>query len=101
MKQRLLQSFLLGCAVAGFLHAPRLHADSVPWVSVGPEGGDARSFAYDPANPQHIYLGTLNSWIYQSTDGGATWRKVLYKNADSGAIDLAIKTSVLTRHEFS
>ena len=72
MKQRLLQSFLLGCAVAGFLHAPRLHADSVPWVSVGPEGGDARSFAYDPANPQHIYLGTLNSWIYQSTDGGAT-----------------------------
>ena len=88
MKQRFLQSFLLGCAVAGFLHAPRLHADSVPWVSVGPEGGDARSFAYDPANPQHIYLGTLNSWIYQSTDGGATWKRLAHLGkVDDLAVD--------------
>jgi photosystem II stability/assembly factor-like uncharacterized protein len=79
MKQRLLQSFLLGCAVTGFLHTTLLHADSsVPWVSVGPEGGDARSFAYDPATPQHIYLGTTNSWIYQSADGGATWKRLAH-----------------------
>ena len=76
MKQRILQSLLLGCAVFG-LQTNNLHAaDTAPWVSVGPEGGDARAFAYDPANPQHIYLGTLNSWIYQSNDGGASWKRL-------------------------
>ncbi len=35
-----------------------------------------RSFAADPANPKHIYLGTTNSWIYQSEDGGASWQRL-------------------------
>ncbi|MBV8436783.1 MAG: transcriptional regulator [Silvibacterium sp.] len=43
---------------------------------MGPEGGDARAFAYDPGNPAHIYMGTTTSWIYQSTDGGATWKRL-------------------------
>ncbi|MFZ0663654.1 MAG: transcriptional regulator [Acidobacteriaceae bacterium] len=46
------------------------------WATVGPEGGDARSFASSPAEPRHIYLGTANSWIYQSTDDGATWARL-------------------------
>ncbi len=46
------------------------------WLSVGPDGGDARSFAPDPRNPQHLYLGTLSSWIYQSIDGGKTWSRL-------------------------
>jgi len=76
MKSRFLKSFLLGCAVVVFFHSSNARCASVPWVSVGPEGGDARSFAYDPANPEHIYLGTLNSWIYQSMDGGASWKRL-------------------------
>ena len=51
-------------------------SDAPAWVPVGPDGGDARSFAADPANPKHIYLGTLDSWIYQSEDGGATWKRL-------------------------
>jgi photosystem II stability/assembly factor-like uncharacterized protein len=39
-------------------------------------GRCARAFAYDPSNPSHIYMGTTTSWIYQSTDGGATWKRL-------------------------
>ncbi len=51
-------------------------AQSAAWVPVGPTGGDGRSFAADPTNPQHLYLGTTNSWIYQSNDGGASWARL-------------------------
>src|SRR5271170_6458332 len=46
------------------------------WTPVGPDGGDARSFAADPSNDRHIYLGTTNSWVYQSEDGGASWQSL-------------------------
>ncbi len=46
------------------------------WPAIGPNGGDARSFAADPTNPSHLYLGTANSWIYQSHDGGAHWTRL-------------------------
>jgi photosystem II stability/assembly factor-like uncharacterized protein len=51
-------------------------AQTTSWVPVGPDGGDARSFAADPNNDKHLYLGTTNSWIYQSEDGGASWRRL-------------------------
>ena len=43
------------------------------WVAVGPDGGDARSLAYDSHNPDHILLGTSTGTIFQSTDGGRSW----------------------------
>jgi photosystem II stability/assembly factor-like uncharacterized protein len=78
MKLRILQSLLLGCAVTALLPVTTLHAQSAPWIAVGPQGGDARAFAYDPANPQHIYMGTTNSWLYQSTDGGTSWKRLAH-----------------------
>jgi photosystem II stability/assembly factor-like uncharacterized protein len=51
-------------------------AQSATWVPVGPDGGDGRSFAADPSNDRHIYLGTTNSWIYQTDDGGGSWRRL-------------------------
>jgi photosystem II stability/assembly factor-like uncharacterized protein len=51
-------------------------AQSAFWVPVGPDGGDARSFAPDPTDPKHVYLGTTNSWIYQTEDGGASWHRL-------------------------
>ncbi|MFT4113779.1 WD40/YVTN/BNR-like repeat-containing protein [Silvibacterium sp.] len=76
MNFRSLQSFLLGCAVIASLPAASALGATAPWTSVGPEGGDARSFAYDPTNPQHLYLGTLDSWIYESNDGGQNWKRL-------------------------
>ena len=47
-----------------------------PWTSVGPDGGDARSLVAVPEDPSHLYLGTTNSWIYESTDAGASWHRL-------------------------
>ncbi len=76
---------LLGLAtlVLVIFHPAAATAASSRWISVGPAGGDARSFASSPADPHHIYLGTTNSWIYQSTDDGATWTRL----AQLGAVD--------------
>lgn len=75
MRRKFLELLLLGLVLPGI---SRLAAQDVNsnWIPVGPDGGDARSFAVDPGNPQHLYLGTLMSWIYQSTDGGSSWKRL-------------------------
>ncbi|MGA3011418.1 MAG: transcriptional regulator [Terracidiphilus sp.] len=57
------------------LAAPGLTAQT-PWSATGPEGGDARAFAAVPGQPHHLYLGTTNSWLYESLDGGSSWRRL-------------------------
>ena len=52
-----------------------LHAQS-SWTTVGPDGGDARSIGAVPGEPNHLYMGTTNSWIYESTDEGASWHRL-------------------------
>ncbi len=47
-----------------------------PWQILGPDGGDARSIAAAPGDPSHMYLGTTNSWIYESRDAGAHWSRL-------------------------
>lgn len=52
----------------------------------------------DPANPDVVYVAALghpsapnaDRGVFKSTDGGKTWRKVLYRNDKSGAIDLSM-----------
>ncbi len=46
------------------------------WQSIGPYGGDARSFAEVPGQSQHLYLGGTNTWIFESLDGGQTWSRL-------------------------
>ena len=41
----------------------------------GPYGGDARSLAYDPQHPQHIFLGTSSGQLFVSYDSGSTWHR--------------------------
>jgi photosystem II stability/assembly factor-like uncharacterized protein len=51
----------------------------------------------DPRNPDivlvaalgHVYGPNDERGVFRTTDGGATWKKVLYKDARSGAIELA------------
>jgi photosystem II stability/assembly factor-like uncharacterized protein len=62
-------SFLVLFAISGL-------AAQTQWIPIGPVGGDARAFAAVPGEPQHLYLGTINSWIYESVDGGASWRRL-------------------------
>ncbi len=51
----------------------------------------------DPRNPNIVFVAALGHayganperGVYRSTDGGLAWQKVLFKNDDVGAIDLA------------
>ena len=51
----------------------------------------------DPKNPQIVFVAALghayganpDRGVYRSRDGGASWEKVLFKNDNVGAIDLA------------
>ena len=62
-------SFFVVFAVPGL-------AAQTPWIAIGPMGGDARTFAAVPGEPHHLYLGTTNSWLYESVDGGASWHRL-------------------------
>ena len=51
-----------------------------------------------PTNPNIVYVAVMGHLfstneergVYKSTDGGATWKKVLYINEKTGAVDLVI-----------
>jgi photosystem II stability/assembly factor-like uncharacterized protein len=52
----------------------------------------------DPKNPEIVYVAALGHpyglnaerGVFRSTDGGKSWKKVLYRDEHSGAIDLAM-----------
>jgi photosystem II stability/assembly factor-like uncharacterized protein len=54
--------------------------------------------AVDPKNPNivfvaaigHLYEGNPDRGVFRSQDGGRTWAKVLFKNNNIGAVDVAI-----------
>lgn len=46
------------------------------WTGNGPEGAAVRAILVDPATPTTVYIGTLGSGVFKSTDGGATWAPV-------------------------
>ncbi|HET7674123.1 MAG TPA: glycosyl hydrolase [Gammaproteobacteria bacterium] len=69
------------------------------WSNVGLRDTHVISkIVVDPRDPEHVYVAALghvfgpNSerGVYESTDGGAHWKKILYVNDKTGAVDLAI-----------
>jgi photosystem II stability/assembly factor-like uncharacterized protein len=44
------------------------------WQVVGPTGGDIRDIVIDPRDKNRLYITTLDSQVYTSTDAGNTWR---------------------------
>ncbi|MGY5849067.1 WD40/YVTN/BNR-like repeat-containing protein [Salegentibacter sp. F14] len=52
----------------------------------------------DPVNPNTVYAGAIGSpWgehtergVYKTTDGGQTWKKILYTNQNSGVAELVM-----------
>lgn len=87
MKLTRLTLFLAVLAVT----VPGVQAQPVPvtpgaWTAIGPDGGDARRFAVDPLDPQRIYLGTTNSWIYVSNNAGASWRRLAKLGAQDNLV---------------
>jgi photosystem II stability/assembly factor-like uncharacterized protein len=64
------------------------------WTPVGPAGGDARALAAVPGKPNHLYLGTVDSWIYESMDQGASWSRLAkLDDADDLVLDSIVVDS--------
>ena len=55
----------------------------------------------DPTNPNVVYVGAIGSpWgeheergVYKTTDGGKTWRRILFNNIKTGTADLVMDPS--------
>lgn len=69
------------------------------WKNVGFRSVDAISkIRIHPTNPQIVFAAVFGQYsvpsaergLFKSTDGGNTWKKVLYRDDKSGAIDVAI-----------
>ena len=69
------------------------------WEHLGLRGGQQiPALAVDPRDPNKLFAAVLGHpygpneerGIYRSTDGGATWAKVLHKDANTGGSDVAI-----------
>ena len=73
------------------------------WQSVGLE--DSRHIGrvlVDPRDPDtllvaalgHVFGPNEQRGVFRSTDGGGTWKRVLYRDAETGAVDLASDPAV-------
>ncbi len=83
-KRNVLRTSLLLLAVS--LLSTALLA-SGPWQVLGPDGGDARSLAYDAHNPDHILLGTSTGQMFTSNDAGRTWSRLARLGGDDYVLD--------------
>ncbi|HKF42789.1 MAG TPA: glycoside hydrolase [Thermoanaerobaculia bacterium] len=72
------------------------------WRHLGlSEGRQIASILVDPKDPRRVFAAVLGHpyganperGVFRSLDGGATWQKVLYKDEDTGAVDLAFDPS--------
>src|SRR5579863_9024991 len=67
------------------------------WVHLGlRDGQQIGSLIVDPTNPDRVFAAVLGHpygpneerGVFRSLDGGLTWKKVLYKDENTGAIEL-------------
>ncbi|HET7198098.1 MAG TPA: hypothetical protein VFI86_05490, partial [Burkholderiales bacterium] len=70
------------------------------WRSIGLEDSQQIGrILVDPAHPDIVLVAALGHpygpsemrGVYRSADGGRSWQRTLYKDADTGAIDLAFE----------
>ena len=84
MRKRQFFSLLIFVSTIFFTVTPL--ATAALWTSLGPDGGDARGFAYDPQNPDRIYMGTMAGKLFVSNDGGANWARIAHLGADDSYV---------------
>jgi photosystem II stability/assembly factor-like uncharacterized protein len=69
------------------------------WKNIGLTASQHISrIAIDPQNPDVVFVAAMGSaygpgaerGVFRSTDGGTTWQKVLFKDENTGAIDITL-----------
>ena len=72
------------------------------WTSIGlPQSRHIPRIVIDPQNPEIVYAAVLGNiykptqerGVYKSINGGKTWKKVLFANSLSGAVELVMDPS--------
>jgi photosystem II stability/assembly factor-like uncharacterized protein len=61
------------------------------------EGSQARCIAVDPLDPRRVYVGTMDSGLWFSADGGASWREAGPSIDEPRVLSVAVSLS----HEHS
>lgn len=89
---------LAGWAAAVSPFPANCQANPYQWRSIGPYGGDARAFAAVPGEPGHLYLGDTNSWLFESLDAGAHWKRL---SKVDGSDDLIVDSIVVDESDHS
>jgi photosystem II stability/assembly factor-like uncharacterized protein len=87
--------FCAACFVLSLFPGSRTAAGQFLWHSIGPYGGDARAFAAVPGEPQHVYLGDTDNWIFESRDAGVNWTRVGRVGGTEDAGDLIVDSIVV------
>jgi len=69
------------------------------WKNIGLKASRHISrIAIDPKNPNVVFVAAMGSaygpgaerGVFRSTDGGATWQKILFRDENTGAIDIRL-----------
>src|SRR4249920_2060470 len=69
------------------------------WTNVGFHDSDAISkIRIHPTNPEIVFVADFGRYgrdsdergVFKTTDGGKSWKKVLFRNTKTGAVDVAI-----------
>jgi photosystem II stability/assembly factor-like uncharacterized protein len=69
------------------------------WTNIGLQNSQHISrIVIDPKNPETVFVAAMGSaygpgaerGLFRSTDGGANWQKVLFRDENSGAIDVTL-----------
>lgn len=83
------------CLLLSLFPGSRTAAGQFLWRSIGPYGGDARAFAAVPGEPQHLYLGDTDNWIFESRDAGVNWMRVGRVGGTEDAGDLIVDSIIV------
>ena len=79
-----LRNLLITLCIGMFCTSPVWAAQ---WTVLGPDGGDVRSLAYNPHNPDQIFLGTSTGSLFVSNDGGHNWARFARLGTDDYVLD--------------
>jgi photosystem II stability/assembly factor-like uncharacterized protein len=83
-----------GAGTAARAHAPgsqgsTAKAESPPLAALPPDAGTAKAIAFDPRNPEIVYVltvgyshGPARSHVFKTTDGGAHWQATATSGSD-------------------
>jgi photosystem II stability/assembly factor-like uncharacterized protein len=81
-----------------FFSAAHAEAPVSDWALIGPDGGNVRSLAYDPSDPNRIILGTSAGQLFVSQDAGKSWAPLAHLGlGDDLVIDHVVFDSTNTK----